>query len=322
MPLTNQQFDQLQREYEVRRLFHQREMEEKLERAYAAYPRLSRIDEEVADLSVAKIRVRLGLAEDSDADPEALEDLALERRALLEAAGFKNGVAEPEYDCPICKDTGFVNGSKCSCFLKAETDLLCSVSGLNEVLEKENFRAFRLDLYSERMRDPDTGRSARENAKLALEHSRSFVRDFKDSYSNLYFYGKTGVGKTFLAHCIAGALIAEGVNVCWLSENSLIELFEESHFRTTDESRAGVRLALDSDLLVIDDFGSTPNNSFISAALLRCIEERHLAQKSTIITTNLSIEDLQDRYSDRIFSRIYSYYKKIYLFGDDIRIRL
>lgn len=321
MPLTNQQFDQLQREYEARRNRHLREMQEKLDRAYDAYPRLAGIDEEVVDLNMIRARAKLGIGQERDVEQE-LADLSLERCALLAAAGFPDGVAEPEYDCPICRDTGMVDGRKCNCFLKAETDLLCSVSGLNDILKKESFGSFRLDCYSERIKDPDNGRSAREAARLALEHSRRFVEQFREEYTNLYFYGKTGVGKTFLSHCIAGALIEKGVNVCYLSESSLIELFEESRFRTTDESRAGVRLALDCDLLVIDDLGSNPNNSFISSVLLRCIEERHLAKRSTVITTNLSLEDLQDRYSDRIFSRIYSYYKIIYLLGDDIRIKL
>lgn len=322
MSLTNQQFDAIQREYDARRLSHIRDMQAKLDKAYEMFPRLSEIDDEVVSLNMAKLRSKLGIAGEENNAEEKLSDLSLERKALLSVAGFENGKIEPEYDCPICKDTGFVDGKKCSCFMKAATDLIYSTSGLNEVIKKENFDTFRLDYYSERIKDPDNGRSARSAAKNAYDYALYFTEHFHEEYSNIYFYGRTGVGKTFLSHCIAGALIEKGVNVLWLSEASLIELFEDSHFRTTEESRAGVRLVLDCALLIIDDFGSTQNNSFISSALLRVIEERHLAKKSTIITTNLSIEDLQDRYSDRIFSRIYSYYKKIYLFGDDIRIKL
>lgn len=322
MPLTNQQYDTILREYDARRLAHVREMQAKLDKAYMTYPRLSEIDEEVVDLNMKKIRARLGYGDDPGRSADsALEELSMERKALLLNAGFKDGVIEPEYDCPVCKDTGFVDGKKCSCFIQAETELLHTSSGLNDIIQKENFGTFSLDGYPEGMKDPDNGRSAKEAAKNAYEYSRQFVEQFGDPFDNIYFYGKTGVGKTFLAHCIAGALIDKGADVLWLSESALIGMFEESQFRSTEEARANVRLVFDCDLLVIDDFGATPNNSFVSSVLLRVIEERQIAKKSTVITTNLSIEDLQDRYSDRIFSRIYSYYKKLYLFGRDLRIR-
>lgn len=322
MPLTNSQYDRIEREYDARRLAHIREMQAKVDRAYADFPRLAAIDDEVVQLNMQKIRSRLGFAPDPGVDTDAmLSELACERRALLAEAGFRGGVIEPEYDCPLCKDTGYVDGKKCGCFRRAESRLLFASSGLEEILAKENFDSFSLARYSTKITDPDNGRTAREAAKIALDHSRAFADQFGYEYSNLYFYGKTGVGKTFLAHCIAGDLMKKGVNVLWLSETGLIALFEESRFRSTDESRANAQIVFECDLLVIDDFGSVANNSFVSTVLLRCIEDRHLAKKSTIMTTNLSIEDLQDRYSDRIFSRIYSYYKKIYLFGDDIRIR-
>lgn len=322
MPLTNQQYDTIQREYDARRLSHIRDMQAKLDRAYVAFPRLAEIDEEVVGLNMQKVRFKLGLADDpGEAADAALQELSMERKALLSNAGFKNGLIEPEYDCPLCKDTGFIDGKKCSCFLQAESELLHTSSGLNDIIQKENFATFSLEGYPESMKDPDNGRSSREAAKIAYDYSRQFVDDFGEDFGNIYFYGKTGVGKTFLAHCIAGALLEKGADVLWLSESALIGLFEESQFRSTEEARANARLVFECDLLVIDDFGATPNNSFVSSVLLRVIEERQIAKKSTVITTNLSIEDLQDRYSDRIFSRIYSYYKKLYLFGRDLRIR-
>ena len=322
MPLTNSQYDIIEREFDAKRLARIREMQAKLDLAYDKYPRLSEIDEEVVRLNMKRVRARLGFADTEEEGTDGkLADLAAERKALLSVAGFKDGVIEPEYDCPVCRDTGYVNGKKCTCFINAEKKLLYASSGLEEIIAQENFDRFRLSFYSEHIVDPDNGRTAREAALIALDYSKKFVNDFDSEYGNIYFYGKTGVGKTFLAHCIAKALTDKGVNVLFVSETRLIEMFEESQFRPTEEAKANVRTVLESDLLIIDDLGAVNNNSFVSSVLLRCIEERHIAKRSTVITSNISIEDLQDRYSDRIFSRIYSYYKKLYLFGEDLRIR-
>ena len=321
MALTNRQYSDIEREYESRRMRHIRQMQAKLDDAYLQFPRLSQIDEEFTSLSMKKARARLGLGEAPGPEDDAkLADLSFERKVLLKRAGFEDGVISPEYDCPYCKDTGYIDGKKCSCFLKAERRILSEKLGLDNILEKENFSTFSLGIYSDHIIDPDTGESARDAAKYAYKAARAFADNFEEEYKNIYFYGKTGVGKTFLSHCIAKALIDKGVNVLFLSESDMLGTFEDEHFRTTEESRAEAELILNCDLLIIDDFGSTQNTNFVSSALLGCIESRHLARKSTIITTNLSLEDLRNRYSDRIFSRIYSYYEFIYLFGEDIRI--
>ncbi len=322
MPLTNQQYNIIEREYDRKRLSHIRDMQSKTNAAYAKYPRLIQIDEEVTSLNMRKARIRLGIEKHSDINiDEKLDELSFERRSLLSAAGFKCGIIEPDYDCAICKDTGYVDGKKCTCFLAAEKKLILFESNLDSILEKENFDTFSLDYYSERIVDPDNvGKTSRAAAANALKGAKDFVETFGTDFRNIFLYGKTGVGKTFLAHCIAKALIDKGVNVVFLTEAAFIELSEDNQFHTSDDTRAASQTVFDCDLLVIDDLGANRNNSFISSSLLRVIDERYLNRKSTVITSNLSIEDLAARYSDRIFSRIYSYYKKYYLFGKDIRI--
>ena len=323
MPLTNEQYSIIEREYDRRRLSHIRDMQAKTDAAYAKYPRLVQIDEEVTSLNMKKVRIRFGLEQSDGSDIDAkLAELSMERRALLTASGFKDGIIEPEYDCDICKDTGYVNGKKCSCFLAAEKKLIRSASNLDQILEKENFDTFSIDYYSDRIRDPEdpNGKTSKEAAEHALKSAKEFVDTFGEDFRNIYLYGKTGVGKTFLAHCIAKALIDKGVNVVFLTEASFIELLEDNQFHTSEDTKAAAATIFDCDLLIIDDFGANRNNSFVSSAILRVIDERYVNRKSTVITSNLTIEDLSVRYSDRIFSRIYSYYKKYFLFGEDIRI--
>ena len=75
------------------------------------------------------------------------------------------------------------------------------------------------------------------------------------------------------------------------------------------------------DLLIIDDLGTEMSNRFTVSQLFVCLNERILRQKSTLISTNLALEDLKNIYSERIFSRITSSYTVLRLTGDDIRIQ-
>ena len=77
----------------------------------------------------------------------------------------------------------------------------------------------------------------------------------------------------------------------------------------------------DCDLLIIDDLGTELTNSFVSSQLFLCINERIMRKKSTIISTNLKLEDFSATYSERTFSRIASNYQMTKLVGKDIRIQ-
>ena len=322
MALTNSQFDDIMRSYSAKRLRNEREFRKKTDEAYKKFPRLSEIDAEIAALSVKKVKINLGMSAEDDFDPkEAFETLSLERQTLLKMAGFPDGKAEIQYDCPICRDTGFVSNEKCSCFKQAEARLLYSQSRLSDILNKENFDTFSLDWYSDMDINPSTGLSARETALRAYNYSKNFVDTFSDKSSNICFYGKTGVGKTFLSHCIAKALIDKGVSVLYFTAFDFFNTLEENAFHQTAATRENTRLIYECDLLIIDDLGANMNNSFISSQLFQCINERLITEKSTIISTNLSVSELRDAYSDRVVSRITSSYQRLFLFGDDIRIK-
>ena len=74
------------------------------------------------------------------------------------------------------------------------------------------------------------------------------------------------------------------------------------------------------DLLIIDDLGTELTNQFTSSQLFSLLNERHLGKKSTLISTNFTLAQLRDRYSDRIFSRITSNFEVCRLAGEDIRM--
>ena len=212
-----------------------------------------------------------------------------------------------------------MGSQKCTCFKKAEIELLYTQSNLKEILKKENFDHFSFDYYSDTMKNETTGLTERETAKRAYDIARGFVRNFDDSFENLFLYGDTGVGKTFLSHCIAHKLLESAHCVMYFSAFDLFALLAESKF--SREKTEGEEFVFDSDLLIIDDLGTELTNSFVSSQLFLCINERIMRRKSTIISTNLKLENFSDTYSERTFSRIASNYRMVKLEGKDIRIQ-
>lgn len=320
MSLQNFQYDIIMREYSRRQSQVQNELEEHQKKAFQKVPRLLEIDQTVASLSAEKIRTMLqghhGSLEDLK---EEIAVLADERKALLRKNGFSPDYLEPHYYCPLCQDTGYVDGHKCSCFKKAEIELLYTQSNLTEILQKENFEHFSFDYYSDTMKNEATGLTERETARRAYDIARGFVRDFDGSFENLFLYGDTGVGKTFLSHCIAHELLESAHCVMYFSAFDLFDLLADSKF--SRDKTEGQEFVFDSDLLIIDDLGTELTNSFVSSQLFLCINERIMRRKSTIISTNLKLENFSDTYSERTFSRIASNYRMVKLEGKDIRIQ-
>ena len=322
MSLQNFQYDIIMREYSHRQSQVQRQLEEHRQEAFSKVPRLLEIDQTVASLSAEKIRSILqGHPGSVDELREEIAVLAAERTSLLKKNGFPPDFLEPHYVCPVCQDTGYVDGHKCSCFKKAEIQLLYTQSNLNEILQKENFDHFSFDWYSDTMKNEATGLSARETAKRAYDTARNFVRDFDSRFQNLFLYGSTGVGKTFLSHCIAHDLLETSHCVLYFSAFDLFDRLAQTAFSRKSEADPGEEFIYDCDLLIIDDLGTELTNSFVSSQLFLCINERIARRKSTIISTNLRLEDFSATYSERTFSRIASNYQMLKLIGKDIRIQ-
>ena len=321
MPLHNYQYDTIMREYSRRQAQNRRIQEQHQAQAYQQLPRLREIDEEVATLSARKVRALI-TGQETGLD-DLKNDIALlsqERSALLLSEGYPQDYLEMHYTCPLCQDTGYIGSQKCSCFKKAEIELLYTQSNSKEILEKENFDHFSFDLYSDTITNDTTGLSARETARRAYDIAQTFVKNFDSSFENLFLYGDTGVGKTFLSHCIAHDLLESAHCVLYFSAFDLFDHLAGSAFSRKDE-KPGEDLVFDCDLLIIDDLGTELTNSFVASQFFLCINERIMRKKSTIISTNLKLEDFSATYSERTFSRIASNYRMVKLIGKDIRIQ-
>lgn len=310
------------REYSRRQAYSRRLLEEHRLEVCEKIPRLREIDSEVAAVSASGARALLnGQETDLARLKSTVAALSREREALLTENGYPADYLELAYTCRECEDTGYVNGQKCKCFKQAEIKLLYTQSNLSEILEKENFEHFSFDYYSDTIRNEATGLTAKDTAKQAYDLAWNFVKCFDTRFQNLFLYGNTGVGKTFLSHCIAGELLKSAHCVLYFSAFDLFDTLAQSKFARKQEDTDSENMIFDCDLLIIDDLGTELTNSFVASQLFLCINERIMRRKSTIISTNLELGAFSETYSERTFSRIASNYHMIKLIGKDIRIQ-
>lgn len=325
MPLTNSQHDAIMRIYDSIRTKNQHIQNERYNEVVTACPEIASIDNEIISISVNAASSMINHSDNTDATTDyktRLNSLTLRRSELLNSLGKPTDYLDDIYSCPLCKDTGYVNHQKCKCFIKKAIDLVYSESNLKNITANENFNTFSYDWYDNTTTNPANGLTPYNNMHSIVSICHSFVENFDKEFSNLVLYGCTGIGKTFLTNCIAKELLDSSHSVIYLTAIELFQKFEERDFNRQNASLFSVDSSyiLECDLLIIDDLGTEVGNSYTNSRLFYCINERILRKKSTIISTNLSLPEIRDAYSERIFSRLTNSYKLLKLFGDDIRI--
>ena len=323
MALNSSQLDAIDQIYINRRLDNEIVMNERLAEVEEAIPEIAKINESIASLASDAVRRSLsGESVEVDSIKKEISDMSEKKKALLLSGGFAADYLDEIYTCEKCHDTGFVNGESCQCRDKEIIKLLYSRSELKDVLERENFSTFNYDFYSESLVDENLETDALTNIKNVVKHCKEFSINFDTEFDNLLFYGKAGTGKTFLINCVAKELMDSFHSVIYLSASQFYDLMAKEVFNN-DSNSVYQNVDMDDlkncDLLIIDDLGTELTNAFTESYLFEVLNERLIHQKSTIISTNLTLEEMQDRYDDRVFSRAMGYYSTFKIFGDDIR---
>lgn len=286
-----------------------------LEQAYREVPRLRQIDMEMKG-NVARA-VQSAFSEGLEAMTKAQkanEALQNEWNALAEKH-FPKGFVEDAPYCPHCGGLGYVGKEMCICLKE-----LCRQEQLQEVKNlscgQNCFDDFRLEYYSDRV-DPKIGVSPRMLMENNLRLARRFAQQFR---GNLLFVGGTGLGKTFLSSCIATAIAEQGYSVTYESASHLFGNMEKDRFNPDETTQKTVRRYTECDLLIIDDLGTELPGNFVTAALYNLVNDRLLAGKPMVISTNLTVDEIRNRYSAQIASRLQGNFTGLTFFGEDIRV--
>ena len=284
------------------------------EEIYAKIPEYKEISDSISTLCIAQGKKMLLGDEGALSEMKAqLHALTAKKADLLASYGYPADYLDPIYDCPDCQDTGYLpDNSHCHCMKQRMIYHLYEQSGLMKLLETENFDHLSMEYYDG---------EDRVKFEKAVQNAKKFIEDFGSHYRNLFFCGTVGTGKSFLSCCIAKEVMDRGYSVIYFSANALFQKIAEYTFTTKDkEALAQFKNdLLGCDLLIIDDLGTESVNSFVTAELFHCLNERHLHRRSTIISSNLTIEELRDYYSERLFSRMISNYDFLKFTGNDIR---
>jgi len=292
-----------------------------LAQAYSRVPRLREIDRQ--------LRLTMALAAQavfaSGADVEAAmeeakqKNLSLQQeRAWLIDDNFEEGFLDETPICEVCGGSGYIGSNMCECLRE-----LCRQEQKKELTflsgSRETFDQFRLDYYSDAA-DPNLGTSPRAVMEYTLRTCRSYALNFSSRSGNLLFSGDTGLGKTFLSACIARTVADSGHSVVYESAVHLFTRLERARFSGDEDARREAAKYTACDLLIVDDLGTEMPGQFVTTALYTLVNDRLLESKPTIISTNLTSEDLARRYSAQIASRLRGSYRRVAFVGDDIRL--
>ena len=237
----------------------------------------------------------------------------------------------PNYECKICCDTGFVTNNNstelCNCIKQKMLDIQYNTSNLSNI-DHDTFENFNIDIFSDKTDVNLYGSklSPRDNIKLIKKISDNFITNFDDpNEKNLLFTGNSGLGKTYLSNCIANELLKKGKTVLYQTSPVLFDTIIDYRFGKNNVPDDFYENILNTDLLIIDDLGTECMNTMKFTELFNIINTRLLNQNSritkTIISTNLTLNNLYNTYDERIVSRFVGYYNICKFYGDDLRFK-
>ncbi len=317
MTYSTYEYEQARRILDERRSNAERKQKLRHDEFAVKFPELLQIEQEMANAGLSAIK-GLGMGKDAEAYIKLLEKASLKSQArraeLLKENGYPEDYLKTQYHCSLCQDKGFKNGIMCSCHKQIlrnrAYEKLCS----KFPVDKCTFSQFSLDYYS-----PNGSEiSPKERMSAVLNYCKDYADNFNSHSPSLLMAGKTGLGKTHLSLAIAGNVINRGYGVIYASAQNILNQLENEKFGRSDTFTTEKKL-MECDLLILDDLGTEFVTQFTVSAIYNIINSRLLGNKPTIISTNLTFDEMEKIYSQRISSRILSEYTVLQFDGADIR---
>lgn len=319
---------ELQQRFAARREENQRTYEERVHAACEKCPGLRQLLD--ARREALMTGIRRGILSDRKSEtaneglPNAFAEYNAKIAAVLSQNGLEPNALQPIYTCSACRDEGYLYEPArhmCACFEKELNQRLMEELG-PVTARPQTFEAFNEKLFSQEPIPPH-GVSQRQ----AMIRHRNLCQEYADSFPDtptrdMLFVGQSGLGKTYLLQAIAHRVAARGILPLYISAYRWFETARKSYFENNPEQLVALMTA---PLLLIDDLGTEPLMANITIPqLFNLLNERQIAGRHTVISTNLEITELRERYTERITSRLLDSgsCRKLTFIGDDVRERL
>lgn len=286
---------------------------------YAKIPRVREIDIELRKTPLEIMRATFKDKEKAEERLRATRDknlsLQAEREKCLLSSGFSKDALEVKYDCKACNDSGYLSpGKPCECLIKEYKAAIIRKIASEFAVSETTFDAFDLELYNKNRGSSPI--SQYDVMKANFEYCVNYAKHFGEKSDNVFLTGGTGLGKTFLASCIAVEVAATGHSVAYTTAFDAVRAMEERRFMQGEDKFEKLRAC---ELLVIDDLGDEHINSFSIATLYNLITTRMTANKKTILISKLTIDEIKSKYSEQLASRLNGEYVTLSFIGEDIR---
>ena len=283
-------------------------------------PMISKYESQLSETGLAVVKA-IGMGSDAKEYIEQLSQLNLSVqesiKKLLKENGYPENYLDTPYTCAKCCDTGFISGYVCECRKELLKELAKKELASVSQSDKCSFDNFALDFYPEPI-DSALGISPRKRMNDILEYCKCYAEDFDSESESLYMHGSTGLGKTHLSLAIANVVAEKGYTVIYDTAQNILSSLEREKFSHSNTGERENEI-LDCDLLIIDDLGSEFSTQFTVAAVYNIVNTRINRSKPVIISTNLTGNELEAKYSQRVTSRIIGNYVSLRFVGEDIR---
>ena len=317
MSYNNSVYKRIYDEYSKKYLIAREKADARARELRSKIPELAKIDK---GLSLVGLEIFSASLSGGDYKSKLSEikqkNIALQekRASLLVENGYPADYSDVKYECEKCNDTGFIENTMCSCMREALTLAGIENSGFASLIKEQSFENFSLDYYS---KNPKHLEIMKRNLDFLIHYADAF--DAKASQSILLM-GGTGLGKTHLSSALARRVIEKGNDVFYTGAIDLFSQFETQRFKSySNEPNEFIERYFECDLLIIDDLGTEMINQFSVSTLYNLLNDRLSRRKPTIISTNLSTDDIQKKYTDRITSRMLGEYQVLFFVGTDVR---
>lgn len=308
--------------YEEVRAYEEKAFKARIAEIQALYPEIIDVDNALhkksLHLPLAILKSKGDLAEIEKLKNE-ITDLRAQKYEMLVSKGYDPEYLNIHHRCKLCSDTGYIGVTPCECTKSKLIKLYYKDSSLEETIKDYNFSNFNISLFSSHKLGNEKY-SPRKNMERILDFIvNDYLTNFKTNNDNLLFFGNPGSGKSFLSYCIAKSLLDSGYLVVYKTSDELIKNLRDIRF---NNNRDLENMLIDCDLLIIDDLGAEQISEFSVTELFTLLNKKILRKKKMLISTNLTLPDITQTYSERIGSRLIGNFKLYKFFSEDIRIKI